>query len=369
MIRGEVRWMVQFCHGKIRRRFFFRSKALADLKLSQLRQDREAFGRGWVDLESSERAMVCEILNEAKAKGVSLRDVWTAYKAGKVANVAGSVTVSEALKQLVAAKRARNLRENYVAHLDRTVRQFAVGKMEMRVDQFTVDDVRAYVGGVATPGGQATRRGRLLAFFGFCQGRDWLVVNPMLKIERPKIDRERPEFLPVDTCRRLVDCFCPRSLGWLALALFAGIRPQEAAQVSWQQIDLEGGTVNLDAATHKTRKPHTVTLTPSAKAWLGHARKLGAELPVAKTSLRRDMRQARDAMQWDCWSKDVLRHTFCTYGVAKFGQAWTAREADHSESVLRRHYANQAKASDAEAFFRLLPPSKNVSLSSPDLTR
>lgn len=345
-------------HGRTRRRAFFKSRAVAEAKAAQLRQDRDAFGRTWLELSTKERMEVCSVVEAARAKGVALADVWRAYEAGQVAGVKGSVTVEAALAAMLTAKRVRNLRENYLSDLARTVRQFAAGRMEALVREFTSADANGFVAQAETPGGRATRRGRLLAFFGFCAKEDWLTVNPMLKVERTRVDRERPEFLSVADCRRLVQEFeerHPRALGWLALALLAGIRPEEAAKVAWAQVDLEGGTVSLAAATHKTRKAHTVTLTPNALSWLIRAHEVKAELPISESTLRRETRTARKVMGWARWSKNVLRHTFCTYGVAMHGQAWTAQQADHSEAVLRRHYANQAKPVEAKEFFSIEP--------------
>lgn len=101
MVRGQIRWLVESYHGRTRRRAFFKSRAVAEAKAAQLRQDRDAFGRTWLELSTKERMEVCSVVEAARAKGVALADVWRAYEAGQVAGVKGSVTVEAALAAML----------------------------------------------------------------------------------------------------------------------------------------------------------------------------------------------------------------------------------------------------------------------------
>ncbi len=362
MLRGEVRWVVQSCAGGKRRRFYFKTKPQAENKARQLLTDRAGFGRAWLELEPRERAEVCAILTEMRGRSVKLREVWEAFKRGDVRGVVASVTVEHALAEMLAAKRGENLRANYLTDLKRAVKQFAAGRMEARVATFTRSDVEAYVAQPTSPSTRATRRGRMLAFFSFCHAREWTAANVCGQIKKPKVDRQPPRILSIAECRTLleyVEAEQPHALAWFVLALFAGIRPEEAEQVAWRDVDFEHGQVNLAAATHKTRKEHQVELPANAFAWLIHARERGAHQPIAHSTRRRVLRKAREKLGLAAWPQDVLRHTFCSYGTQALGQERTADLADHSEAVLRRHYKKKVSLSAAKEFFSIEPKEQN----------
>jgi len=358
MLRGEVRWLVESYRGKQRRRWFFRSKVAAEGKAAQLVKDREGFGRVWLELEPRERAEVCAVLSEMRKSGVEARIVWEAFRAGKLETVKGSVTVPVALAAMLTGKRTENLRANYLADLKRAVNQFARGREAMLVKDFTVDDVRAFVAAAESPGTRATRRGRMMAFFSFCNDAGWLARNPVDGVKKPKVDRKPPHVLTVDECRAvlaLAEAEQPHALGWFALAMFAGIRPEEADKVAWAAVDFDAGVVRLAAATHKTRKAHTVEVPANCFAWLIRARELGAWQPISQSSRKRAVRAVRDKLGWKAWPQDVLRHSFCSYGVAAHGQEWTAQLANHSEKVLRSNYKAVVSKAAALEFFGIEP--------------
>jgi hypothetical protein len=51
--------------------------------------------------------------------------------------------------------------------------------------------------------------------------------------------------------------------------------------------------------------------------------------------------------------QNVLRHSFCSYGVALRGLEWTADQADHDIRILRRNYREVVSRQEAEAYFRI----------------
>jgi len=53
------------------------------------------------------------------------------------------------------------------------------------------------------------------------------------------------------------------------------------------------------------------------------------------------------------WKQNVLRHSFCSYGVAFRGLEWTADQADNDIRILRRNYREVVSRQEAEAYFRI----------------
>jgi hypothetical protein len=52
------------------------------------------------------------------------------------------------------------------------------------------------------------------------------------------------------------------------------------------------------------------------------------------------------------WKQNVLRHSFCSYGVALRGLEWTADQADHDIRILRRNYRENVSREEAEGLFQ-----------------
>lgn len=352
------RWWVDSRRGGQRHRFSFSTKGDAVRKIAQLTADRAGFGSVWLELEPRARAEICAVLSEMREEGVQLREVWEAFKRGDARVASASVTVEVALMETLTAKRVKNLRENYLRDLARSVRQFASGRMESLVSSFTEQDVERFVAEPESANTRATRRGRMLSFFSFCYRKKWTATNLCADLEKPKVDRQPPRVFTIAECRKLlafVEEEQPHALAWFTLALFAGIRPEECDLVTWQAVDFDHGHVKLHASTHKTRREHTVELPPNAIAWLHRAKELNARLPFPKGTRRKVLHKVRDTLGLAAWPQDVLRHSFCSYGSVERGQMWTAKVADHSEAVLRRHYTNTVPRADAKEFFALMP--------------
>lgn len=363
MLRGEVRWVVQSCTGGQRRRFYFRTKPMAEEKARQLRADREGFGRVWLELEPRERAEVCSVLALIKAKGLAVRQVWEAFEAHGMKARGKSVKLNEALERLANSQRSSNLRPNYIHDVGRAVKQFARGREESLVNVFTKAEVEAFVAAAPSPNTRATRRGRLLAFFSFCLREKWVAENVVLAVGKVKVDAKPPRFFSPKECAKvmeLVEKLCPQALAWFSLALFAGIRPEDCDRLTWKAVNLEAGEVNLEAASSKLRTRATIPLTPNCLAWLIRAQETKARLPMSQAVRRRCVALVRDGLGLVAWPAKVLRHTFCTYGEILYGAQWVSQRARHSEGILFAHYRNRgATALDAKEFFSIEPKETN----------
>ena len=55
------------------------------------------------------------------------------------------------------------------------------------------------------------------------------------------------------------------------------------------------------------------------------------------------------------WKQNVLRHSFCSYGVALRGLEWTADQADHDIRILRRNYREVVSRQEAELISESAP--------------
>jgi len=93
----------------------------------------------------------------------------------------------------------------------------------------------------------------------------------------PKKDDSRPSIFTPDEVQRLFKMARktdPEMIPYLALGLFAGVRPMEIERLSWNNI--LNGFIEITADKAKTRQRRLISISDNLEQWLN----LGGELPV-----------------------------------------------------------------------------------------
>jgi len=149
----------------------------------------------------------------------------------------------------------------------------------------------------------------------------------------------------------------------MAVCLFGGLRPFEAARLLWEQVNLADGEIRLEGPQTKTGRPRVVTIGPTLKAWL----KTHQGKPFSPPNWRKDFdaikraagfsgRQSTDANGLKPWEADVLRHTAISHCFRESGSyGLTAEWAGNSESIIKRFYQARVSTEDTKKFYALKP--------------
>lgn len=261
-----------------------------------------------------------------------------------------------AIGSLATAKAAGNRRKVYVTHLRMCLAAFASHAGDVPIDHITTDHVESFLATRGrSPWTRITYTARLSTLFEFARRRRWISENPCFFLERVSVDQKPPEILTPEDARRLVAACRSqerRGLAWLALALYAGLRPGEAAQITWEKIDFESNRIWVDSSISKVRRMRIVEPQPIAMQLLAEARDTGAELPLSLSTRRRIMRKLREAMGWEEWPADITRHSCASYWLALEPDAGRiALQLGHSPNVLMRHYRSVVTRQQAVEFF------------------
>lgn len=358
----RVEWVLDYRSGGKRIRKWFKSKAAGEAELASLKEQKRTGGEAWFELTPAERGDIAVIIAEAKKENIALRQVWEAYKNGKL-DAAPMVrrTLKQAVQETIEAKQNENLRVRYVTELENYLEKFASGRSEMFIDRVTVADVEQWF----DKRGEAlsTRRsnlGRLSAMFDVCWRRDYIKENICLKITPPKLDEKPPAILtPAQAASLLKLCRkqWPKMLPWLAFGMFAGIRPEEIEKLTWDDVDMKQRHVEVTAAASKTRDRRIVPLNDTALAWLKVC-KIGkpADMVAPETSsLRRYRRALKDAAGVE-WVQDILRHTAASYLLQLHQDAGKVSHWNgHSVRTLETKYKNIVTPDDCKKFWSLTP--------------
>ena len=210
--------------------------------------------------------------------------------------------------------------------------------------------------------------------FGFGVARRYCLKNPVAQIDVVSVENGKPSILSVPEARTLMASLEPELVPAVALALFAGLRPEAEIFASdhpldWRHIDLEERTVDIDKSKNVGSHRY-VEIHDNLLAWLApHARKSGVVCRVDYYTRLRKVRQLaketlREAgephMMLEEWPGDILRHSFASYHCAAFKDSrLTSQEMGHSGDlqIFNRHYRNRVKEHEGLAFWQIAPPS------------
>jgi integrase len=201
-------------------------------------------------------------------------------------------------------------------------------------------------------------------FFNWVLGEDkgYIVSNPAagIKYKGEKFDREfyQPEKLK-ELLRLVVEKHKPL-VGYYSLCAFAGLRPTEAARVTWHHINF--GTEHLHVINGKTDTRH-IKLEPVALEWLRwHKQNSAHGEPFVPTknlfNLEREFRQDFRKLNDGKWIADGLRHGFATFFRAlKKDENAVAWYMGNSAAMIKKHYAQSIPATELNKFWEMTPQS------------
>ena len=351
------------------RREYFRKATDAKTRADQLAVERENHGTAALNFPPKDRVMAVECRELLAPWKRTIRDAALHYVAWLKAEAAKSTSllISECVARFLESRQlevergdlaARSLVEfrHCCAHLIS-----AVG--ERRIAGFDAEAVQTYLD--SFPVSARTRhniRLRLSKFFSFCVSKKWIAANPCADI-KIKLRRNEVVVLTVDETEHLLRCaqaskFSDVLVPYVALCLFAGLRPFEARQLKWSDINLEANHLHVLAHTSKRREGRYVHLEPTLIAWLAAYSKTTRQ-HVCGANFRRQWESLLKAAGYRAdrpWHQDAMRHTAASMLLAiKRNRALVAEELGTSVDVLRRHYRQPILKADAKRYWALSP--------------
>lgn len=369
-IRGEPRFRVDGRPQK--ERLFFREENDALVQADVWARERQNQG-----IEALEFPTALRIEATAAAKllhpfGKNLGDAARHYVAFLVAEQRknSAMSVHFCLEEWIKAK-AAEAGQHLIS--GRTLRELK-GRAKLFETAFgtalvsTIDEqaVRTFLDSLAVT--QRTRlnvRTKLGQFLNYCRRRKWIDANPveLVNVRVPSTD---VVVLSVDEAKRLLAAAEQSKsasvlVPYVALGLFAGLRPGEAEQLNWDMIHFNTREIEVRGETSKRRETRFVPLNQTLRSWLvRHRKKQGLLICAGFRRLWEDVRisagYALRRMEGVPWPDDVLRHSYGSYWLAKKGdRSRLAEQMGNSVQVIRKHYRRAIPRAEAEAFWKLRP--------------
>jgi integrase len=279
-------------------------------------------------------------------------------------------TVSAAATQFLAEKTMGHLRprtiQDYKTRVNRLVR--ACG--ERLVHEVTVDELKRVI---APPGNAArTKNGNrrvLYTFFEWCVKVDYCPGNPVEKIDTARVEDVEPKILTLSEVRALLRAALDYKEGvlvpYIALSLFAGLRPAELERIKWTNIDLKERLITVRGDAAKLRKRRTIEVSENLVVWLLPY----VTRPIVGKNFRRDFEEVRRMAGFQGrgsetkpeeglkpWVDDILRHTALSHHLGHHKhEGKTAAWAGNSPDILQKSYKGLVNPEDSAAYWFLSP--------------
>lgn len=368
-------WEIDFSFpgGKKRRRMRFYRKVAGEAYRLALAKNREYKAHGQLAhaLTSGQRweAAECYKLLQpvTKTTPVTLVDIVRDFL--KLHPEGGRARTLDQLRvELIESKKKGGRSDRHVASLDYRLRALAAALGDKPITAITTADLdeelRRHPNWNATTVHSVVQGWKVA--LNFAIRREYLVRNPADKLELPRIVHEEPEVLSVLQVRKLMaatlfadrDPLLPQCRAYLAIGIFAGIRPLgELPFLDWQDINLDAGTITIRAATAKARVRRIVTMEPNLIAWLRPiAKERGSVLTRPVDELRLAARRVLNVTRWPA---DVMRHTFASYYFELHqNEQRTKKQLGHRDDgrVFYDHYCRPVEPSEATRFWNIFPP-------------
>lgn len=351
--RGKNPWCLDLgiISGARKREYYPTEKEANRQRILREQAARES-GRISLDMTPAQRLEFFAAKELAESMGVTIMQGLLSYQASPRILQMGLV---EAIFECVEAKRITGKRDVYVKAFRRALDTFSKDYPNRQVSSIGRMEIEKWIrrGSPAL----ATMRSRYIniqTFFNFCIKRKWAKENPAKEVEPIMADARPPGLHSVDQVRTLLNCALqhdPGVLGYIAPIYFGGLRPIESATMTAALIS--GGLMEVTPAKAKTRRRRLIPVNETLAAWLAvPGVKFGMDtncIPLVK------IRKLCKMYSKEYWPHDVLRHSFCSYGLPKYGAAKIAEWAGHSETILFAHYRERVLPTDVEKYWALRP--------------
>jgi integrase len=265
------------------------------------------------------------------------------------------VPLAEALDRFLAAKELSTAEITRTAYRQTVARfaKFAGGT----AGSVTTDKVKDFLVGMK-PVSRNSQLRNLAAFFHWCQAEGIIREAPTDRVGKAKESKPPKGILTIPEAKGLLSSAVkhgPDMVPFIALALFAGIRPEELVRLTPAKVG--PCFVMIDEEVAKTNDTRTVRIRPNLRAWLD------AFPPrpfPSKTARRRTMdRIIKEA--GIKWKHDCMRHSFATYAYEESKDAaLVASEMGHvGTAVFFKHYRAMSHPGDGSKFFDIRPKLKH----------
>jgi integrase len=166
----------------------------------------------------------------------------------------------------------------------------------------------------------------------------------------------RTRWITPDEAARLIACATPAVADFIKLGLYTGMRSGEIHGLTWDRVDLQRGTIRLEAQHTKTKRSRSIPIHPIARQALAscRARWPDSDRVFVIGSIKKGFAGACHRAGITDFTPHDLRHTCASWLVQKGVSLYEVRDIlGHSSIKLTERYSHLAPENLASAIAKL----------------
>jgi integrase len=342
-------WRVTWREGKARKNRFFHSEKEARRFAASRKQQIAHIPRSAIPATDEEMRAI----HEARHLGVSLMSALQHWQ--RTAGASHGMTFGEFIDARIAAAAKSAISEKHRGEMERRLEMAKETIGAIPAASITPQDLLRFIERWDGHHSQKMSRAALSAVFSHAIQMGWCQFNPALRLPLAPAPDDETAIFTVDEAADWLCCVAahaPSCLAGWAISMFAGLRRAEIERLSWSEVRLERGHIEVTAKKAKTRNRRIVDILPNLAEIL---------TPIAQEEGRVFPHSPKRAERWAFQAygkrlpKNVARHSFVSYHLALFGDvSLTEMQAGHDREVLFQHYRELVTRTDAEDYFTIV---------------
>lgn len=292
------------------------------------------------------------------------------------------ITVSEIVKEMLNLK----LNDTFIEKRQKQTLQVRWGKFEKAFGGRVISTIKAKEldAFLANPEWQPrTRqhyRGAVSMIFDYAKRKDYLEPDKDHQAEKTEVIRvndAKLESWSVEDMALILKHATKRTIPWIVLGAFAGIRSSEIERMNWEDIDWSSNLILVKGklvggSKSRANNDRAIAMTANLKAWLIPFRTYKGNIlkSLGVGDINKDIYHALgeviNKIQKEKplfnWKQNANRHSFATYYLAMTGDAsTTALAMGNSPTMLLRRYKSiqvdgkTVTRGMAEKYFAIMP--------------
>jgi integrase len=348
-------------------RFYYKTLDEARVKAEALATERAQNGAEALNFSTELRVMTAAAAAKLRPFGKNIEqavDHYVEFLQSESAKY-NSLSVEECVDRYLAARRRDHergeLSKRSLREIIGRANQLRAAFVGLQVRELDSKRMRDFLDSYPVTARTRTNvRARCSHLFNWCRDQGYVESNPVERI-RFRVPEAEIKILPVNQTQQLLAAalaskFNATVTPYILLQLFEGLRPGEAEQLSWEQIDFAANAIHVRGPTSKSRRERWVELNETFVQWITPYRCESGLIIGA--NFRRQFESVRRAAGYDSkinpWVPDVLRHSFGSYWLAEHHDAAKlAHLMGNSEAVIFAHYRKSIARNSADRFWNL----------------
>jgi integrase len=337
--------------------YTYKSKADAELMAQKKRIERNKIGADALRLNEDQKKEAVLAYHKLNGRATLVDAVETYLQHSPQDGVKRSV--KEVFDEYLESKRKANRRPLTIRDARQKIQRFVAVYGKSLIHEITVHNIEKWIDDLSlTPVSRECYMRNLRAYFQYAVKREYIRTNPGSKIEKTHLDNKSPKVMPVDDVKKLfgvAEQSAPEFIPYLALSFFAGLRPAETQEITWDNIDLEGRIIRVIPTVAKTRRQRFVDVSENLFQWLTRYRSVDKIYYSRMAFIK--VRQLAGIT----WSPDIARHSFGSYHLAHHENVQkTCLQMGHTmPDVLFNHYRGLVRREDAAQYWLIAPQAQS----------